>query len=182
MASRGVNKVILLGNLGNDPEVRYTPNGSAVATVSLATSESWRDKQSGELQERTEWHRIVFFNRLAEIVGEYLHKGSKIYVEGGLRTRKWTDKTGVERYTTEIIADEMHMLDSRSGGGQGGSGYTNRQHGGGSTPHAAPAGGGSAGHEMASADVGSFSSSPADNLNPEPALTGGLPPDDDVPF
>ena len=117
MASRGVNKVILIGNLGVDPEVRYTPSGSAVANISLATSEAWREKQSGELQERTEWHRVVFFNRLAEIVGEYLRKGSKIYVEGSLRTRKWTDKTGVDRFTTEIIADEMHMLDSRSGGG-----------------------------------------------------------------
>lgn len=114
--ARGVNKAILIGNLGNDPEVRYTPNGNAVANVTLATSMTWRDKQSGELQERTEWHRIVFFNRLAEIVGEYLRKGSKIYVEGSLRTRKWQDKTGVDRYTTEIIANEMHMLDSRSGG------------------------------------------------------------------
>ncbi len=115
--ARGVNKAILIGNLGNDPEVRYTPNGSAVATVSLATSETWRDKQSGELQDRTEWHRIVFFNRLAEIVGEYLHKGSKIYVEGSLRTRKWQDKNGIDRYTTEIIANEMHMLDAKSSSG-----------------------------------------------------------------
>lgn len=114
--ARGVNKVILIGNLGNDPEVRYTPSGSAVANVNLATSETWRDKTSGELQDRTEWHRVVFFNRLAEIVGEYLRKGSKIYVEGTLRTRKWTDKNGVERYTTEIIANEMHILDSRSSG------------------------------------------------------------------
>jgi single-strand DNA-binding protein len=113
--ARGVNKVILIGNLGNDPEVRYTPSGSAVANVNLATSETWRDKQSGELQDRTEWHRVVFFNRLAEIVGEYLRKGSKIYVEGTLRTRKWTDKNNIERYTTEIIANEMHILDSRSG-------------------------------------------------------------------
>lgn len=112
--ARGVNKVILIGNLGNDPEVRYTPGGSAVANANLATSETWRDKQSGELQDRTEWHRVVFFNRLAEIVGEYLRKGSKIYVEGTLRTRKWTDKNNVERYTTEIIANEMHILDSRN--------------------------------------------------------------------
>lgn len=112
--ARGVNKVILIGNLGNDPEVRYTPSGSAVANVNLATSETWRDKQSGELQDRTEWHRVVFFNRLAEIVGEYLRKGSKIYVEGTLRTRKWTDKNAIERYTTEIIANEMHILDSRN--------------------------------------------------------------------
>lgn len=111
--ARGVNKVILIGNLGNDPEVRYTPNGNAVANVTLATSMTWRDKQTGELQERTEWHRIVFFNRLAEIVGEYLRKGSKIYVEGSLRTRKWQDKSGIDRYTTEVIANEMHMLDNR---------------------------------------------------------------------
>lgn len=115
--ARGVNKVILIGNLGSDPEVRYTPNGNAVANISLATSEAWRDKQSGELQERTEWHRVVFFNRLAEIVGEFLHKGSKCYVEGSLRTRKWQDKTGQERYTTEIIATEMHILDGRAGSG-----------------------------------------------------------------
>lgn len=121
--ARGVNKVILIGNLGNDPEVRYTPSGNAVANVTLATSMTWRDKQTGELQERTEWHRIVFFNRLAEIVGEYLRKGSKIYVEGSLRTRKWQDKSGIDRYTTEVIANEMHILDSRqhSGGQQGSS-------------------------------------------------------------
>jgi len=115
--ARGVNKVILIGNLGNDPEVRYTPNGNAVANVTLATSTTWRDKQTGESQERTEWHRIAFFNRLAEIVGEFLHKGSKVYIEGSLRTRKWQDKNGVDRYTTEIIANEMHMLDSRRTGG-----------------------------------------------------------------
>lgn len=114
--ARGVNKVILIGNLGADPEVRYMPNGNAVANVTLATSASWRDKTSGELQERTEWHRIVFFNRLAEIVGEYLHKGSKIYIEGSLRTRKWQDKSGTDRYTTEIIANEMQILDSRASG------------------------------------------------------------------
>lgn len=119
--ARGINKVILIGNLGNDPEVRYTPNGSAVANVTLATSETWRDKQSGELQDRTEWHRVVFFGRLAEIVGEYLRKGSKIYVEGSLRTRKWQDKNGVDRYTTEIIANEMHMLDSRGAGNASGA-------------------------------------------------------------
>ena len=114
--ARGVNKVILIGNLGNDPEVRYTPSGSAVANIVLATSTSWRDKQTGELNERTEWHRLACFNRLAEIVGEFLHKGSKIYVEGSLRTRKWQDKNGIDRYTTEIIVNEMHMLDSRGGG------------------------------------------------------------------
>jgi single-strand DNA-binding protein len=112
-----VNKVILIGNLGADPEVRYMPNGGAVANVSLATSSAWKDKESGSLQERTEWHRVVFFGRLAEIVGEYLKKGSKVYVEGSLRTRKWQDKTGQERHTTEIIASEMHILDSKGGSG-----------------------------------------------------------------
>lgn len=110
--ARGVNKVILIGNLGADPEVRYMPNGSAVANISLATSTAWRDKQSGGLLERTEWHRIAFFNRLAEIVGEFLCKGSKIYIEGSLRTRKWQDKNGMDRYTTEIVANEMQMLEN----------------------------------------------------------------------
>ncbi len=112
--ARGVNKVLLIGNLGHDPEVRYTPNGHAIANVVIATSSAWRDKQSGELNERTEWHRIVFFNRLAEIVNEYLRKGSKVYVEGSLRTRKWQDKNGVDRYTTEIIANEMQILDNKN--------------------------------------------------------------------
>src|SRR3989338_6751693 len=111
--ARGINKVILIGNLGADPEVRYTPNNNPVVTVSVATSTGWKDKQTGENQERTEWHRVVFFNRLEEIVSEYLKKGSKVYVEGSLRTRKWTDKSGVEKYTTEIIANEMQMLDGR---------------------------------------------------------------------
>lgn len=116
MASRGVNKVILVGNLGNDPEVRYMPNGNAVANVSLATSDSWKDKNTGEQQERTEWHRVVFFNRLAEIVEQYVKKGSKIYVEGRLQTRSW-EQDGVKRYTTEIVANEMQMLDSRGSTG-----------------------------------------------------------------
>lgn len=112
--ARGVNKVILIGNLGRDPEIRYTPSGMAVANVTLATSESWKDKQSGEMQERTEWHRIVFYQRLAEIAGEYLRKGAKVFVEGRIRTSKWQDKTtGQDRYTTEIIADNMQMLDSK---------------------------------------------------------------------
>lgn len=115
--SRGINKVILIGNLGADPEIRYMPSGNAVGNVSLATSESWKDKTTGEAQEKTEWHRVSFFGRLAEIVGEYCRKGSKIYVEGRLQTRKWQDQNGVERYTTEIIANEMQMLDSKSMGG-----------------------------------------------------------------
>ncbi len=114
--ARGVNKVILVGNLGNDPDMRYTAGGAAVANISLATTDSWRDKESGEKQERTEWHRVVFFGRLAEIVGEYLRKGSQIYVEGRLQTRKWQDKEGTDRYTTEIVANDMQMLGSRSGG------------------------------------------------------------------
>jgi single-strand DNA-binding protein len=108
--SRGVNKAIIVGHLGQDPEVKYMPSGSAVANVSIATTESWKDKNSGEKQEKTEWHRVIFFGRLAEVVGEYMKKGSQVYVEGRLQTRKWTDKNGVERYTTEIVANEMQML------------------------------------------------------------------------
>ncbi len=115
-----VNKVILIGNLGKDPEVRYTPNGSAIATVTLATSRQWKNKESGERQEETEWHRVVFFDRLAEIAGEYLKKGKSIYVEGRLKTRKWQDKEGQDRYTTEIVANEMTMLGSKDGGGGAG--------------------------------------------------------------
>lgn len=114
--ARGVNKVILIGNLGQDPEVKYMPNGNAVANITVATSESWKDKNTGEQVDKTEWHRVVFFRRLAEIVGEYLKKGSKIYIEGKLQTRKWQDKNGKDNWTTEIIASEMQMLDSRGGG------------------------------------------------------------------
>ena len=113
MSSRGVNKVIIVGNLGNDPEVRATNNGGTVSTISVATSDSWKDKTTGEQQERTEWHRVVFFNRLAEIVRDYVKKGSKVYIEGRLQTRKWQDQEGKDRYTTEIVASEMQMLDSR---------------------------------------------------------------------
>jgi len=115
--ARGVNKVILVGNCGKDPDTRYTPSGSAVTNISIATSEQWTDKQSGQKQERTEWHNVVFFNRLAEIAGEYLRKGSQVYVEGSLRTRKWQDKSGNDRYTTEIVASEMQMLGGRGGAG-----------------------------------------------------------------
>jgi single-strand DNA-binding protein len=138
--ARGVNKVILIGNLGQDPEVKYMPNGGAVANVTIATSESWKDKNTGETQEKTEWHRVVFFRRLAEIVGEYLKKGSKVYIEGKLQTRKWQDQSGNDRYTTEIVANEMQMLDSRGGGG----GDFSKPSGGksaGQQPAAAPAGG-----------------------------------------
>jgi len=118
--ARGVNKAILIGHLGRDPEVRYSPSGAAVANVSIATTEAWKDKQTGEQQERTEWHRVVFFGRLAEIVGEYLKKGSQVYVEGRLQTRKWQDKEGNDRYTTEVVANDMQMLGGRGGGGGGG--------------------------------------------------------------
>ncbi len=130
--ARGINKVILVGNLGADPETRYTANNSAVTTVSLATTDSWRDKATGEQQERTEWHRVVFFNRLAEIAGEYLRKGRQVYVEGRLQTRKWQDQSGQDRYTTEVVASEMQMLGGRdegTGGGSGasGGGFRDRQ-------------------------------------------------------
>lgn len=115
--ARGINKVILIGNLGADPETKYMPSGNAVTNVNLATTDNWKDKQSGEMQERTEWHRVVFFNRLAEIAGEYLRKGSKVYVEGRLQTRKWQDQSGQDRFSTEIVAGEMQMLDSRGGSG-----------------------------------------------------------------
>ncbi len=120
MASRGVNKVILVGNLGQDPEVRYMPNGGAVANITLATSESWRDKATGEMKEQTEWHRVVLFGKLAEVASEYLRKGSQVYIEGQLRTRKWTDQSGQDRYTTEVVVNvggTMQMLGGRQGGG-----------------------------------------------------------------
>lgn len=117
MATRGINKVILIGNLGADPELRYMPNGGAVAGLRLATSETWKDKQTGQMQERTEWHRVTLYQRLGEIAGEYLRKGAKVYIEGSLRTRKWQDKDGQDRYTTEIVASEMQMLDGKGGDG-----------------------------------------------------------------
>ena len=131
--ARGINKVILIGNVGQDPEVKYMPSGGAVTNISVATSETWKDKNTGQPQERTEWHRVVFFNRLGEIAGEYLRKGSKVYIEGSLRTRKWQAQDGTDRYTTEIVANEMQMLDSRgdnSGsnmGGDYGQGYNQGQ-------------------------------------------------------
>ena len=115
--ARGVNKVILIGNIGKDPETRYSAGGGAITNLTLATSESWKDKQSGEMQERTEWHRVAMFGRLAEIAAEYLKKGSKVYIEGSLRTRKWQDQSGQDRYTTEIVASDMQMLDGRGTGG-----------------------------------------------------------------
>jgi single-strand DNA-binding protein len=118
--ARGINKVILIGNLGQDPESRTTPGGTTVTNIRIATSESWRDKQSGEMKEQTEWHTVVMWNRLGEIAAEYLKKGSQVYIEGRLRTRKWQDKTGNDRYSTEIVANEMQMMGGRGGGGGGG--------------------------------------------------------------
>ncbi len=115
--ARGINKVILIGNLGADPEVRHTAGGNSVANLSVATSESWRDKQTGQQQEKTEWHRVVLFGKVAEVAGEYLRKGSKAYFEGRIQTRKWQDRDGNDRYTTEIVANDMQMLDGRGGGG-----------------------------------------------------------------
>jgi len=117
--ARGINKVILIGNLGQDPEVRFTPSGTAVANLNLATSDTWMDKQSGQRQERTEWHRVVLFNKTAEIAQQYLKKGSKVYIEGRLQTRKWQDQSGQDKYSTEVVANDMQMLDSRGGDGGG---------------------------------------------------------------
>jgi single-strand DNA-binding protein len=134
MASRGINKVILIGNLGQDPEMRSFASGDAVCNIRVATSETWKDKNTGEPQERTEWHTVVAYRRLAEIMGQYLKKGSKVYIEGKLRTRKWQDQQGADRYTTEVVADEMQMLDSR--GGSGDFGGSSRSAGG--PPRSAP--------------------------------------------
>jgi single-strand DNA-binding protein len=155
--ARGINKVILVGNLGKDPETRYMPSGSAVTNLTLATSESWKDKQSGEQQERTEWHKIAMFGRLAEIAAEYLRKGSQVYIEGKLRTRKWQDKEGKDRWTTEIVADEMQMLGGKGGGASAGAGAA----------AGAAAGGGSSGGGRAAVND-----------------SGGPPGDfdDDIPF
>lgn len=158
--ARGINKVILVGNLGNDPEVRYLPNGDAVANISVATSESWKDKQTGETQERTEWHRVVLFRRLGEIAGEYLKKGSKVYVEGRLRTRKWQDQSGQDRYMTEIHGDELQMLDTRTGGG---------------APN-------TSGHESAPAYHNQQASSNAPATKPAGAKEPAPEFDDDIPF
>jgi single-strand DNA-binding protein len=155
--ARGINKVILVGNLGKDPDTRYMPNGKAVTNFSIATSESWTDKQSGDKQERTEWHNIVMFEKLAEIAAEYLRKGSQVYVEGSLRTRKWQDKEGKDRYTTEIVARDMQML-----GGRGG------------------AGGGSGGGSSGGAESRPSRQAPAEERAPPADDGGGF--DDDIPF
>ncbi|MGH8049495.1 MAG: single-stranded DNA-binding protein [Methylococcales bacterium] len=170
--ARGINKVILVGNLGNDPEVRYSQSGTAMTSISVATSESWKDKTSGEQQERTEWHRVKFFGRLAEIAGEYLKKGSQVYIEGKLRTDKYTDKAGVEKYSTDIIADEMQMLGGKMGGGEGGGGGSSRPMGGGAPRSSGGYGGGS----NESRGGGSSSNQMPPSRNDDPF------PEDDIPF
>ncbi len=166
--ARGINKVILIGNLGADPETRAMPSGTTVANLRVATSESWRDKQSGEQQERTEWHRVAFFGRLAEVAGEYLRKGSQVYIEGSLRTRKWQDKQGNERYSTEIIGNDLQMLGGRGGaGGAAGGGAAGGGAAGGA--EGARAGGGPAYAEESAAGGGSGRGTSEDF-------------DDDIPF
>ena len=180
MASRGVNKVILVGNLGQDPEVRYMPNGGAVANITLATSESWRDKQTGETKEKTEWHRVVLFGKLAEVAGEYLRKGSQVYIEGALQTRKWTDQAGVEKYTTEVVVNvggTMQMLGGRQNGGAGGGqGQSQGNNNGWGQPQQ-PQGGNqfSGGQQQQSRPQPQQNSAPAGN---EPPMDF----DDDIPF
>jgi single-strand DNA-binding protein len=173
-----VNKVILIGNVGRDPETRYSPNGGAICNVSIATTRSWKDKASGEKREETEWHRVVFFDRLAEIVQEYAKKGRALYVEGRLKTRKWQDKDGVEKYTTEIVAEEMQLLGSRDGGGgggggEGGGGYSRESAQGGGysrEPARAGGGGGGGGGGRSPAAAPKSGSGDFDNM------------DDDIPF
>lgn len=169
-----VNKVILVGNLGRDPETRYSPNGGAICNVSIATTRNWKDKASGERKEETEWHRVVFYDRLAEIAGEYLKKGRPVYVEGRLKTRKWTDKEGAEKFTTEIIAEEMQLLGSRDGGGGGGGGgggdYESGGGGGGGSYSREPASGGGGGGGGGSRPAAKKPAPNFDNM------------DDDIPF
>lgn len=173
MASRGVNKVILIGNLGQDPESRAMPSGKAVTNLRIATSETWRDKQTGEMKEQTEWHSVVMFDRLAEIAKDYLRKGSKVYIEGRLRTRKWQDKAGQDRYTTEITANELQMLDTKgAGGGMGGGegGAPRRASGGGSAGAGASSGGYDDDYGQSAPSGGGRGGSSAPDL------------DDDIPF
>ncbi|WEF11394.1 single-stranded DNA-binding protein SSB1 [Pectobacterium actinidiae] len=180
MASRGVNKVILVGNLGQDPEVRYMPNGGAVANITLATSESWRDKQTGEQKEKTEWHRVVLFGKLAEVAGEYLRKGSQVYIEGALQTRKWADQSGVERYTTEVVVNvggTMQMLGGRQGGGApaGGNAGGGQQQGGWGQPQQPQNGTSFSGGAQAQ-------QRPAQNSAPAQSNEPPMDFDDDIPF
>ncbi|MBG7622300.1 single-stranded DNA-binding protein [Herbaspirillum sp. AP02] len=173
-----VNKVIIVGNLGRDPETRYMPNGEAVTNIAVATTESWKDKNSGEKKELTEWHRITFYRKLAEIAGQYLKKGSQIYVEGRLQTRKWQDKEGVERYTTEIIADTMQMLGGRQGAG-GGGGMDEGGYGGGGG--GAGSYGGGAPRQSAGGNAGGGASAPRQQPAQRPAPNFS-DMDDDIPF
>ena len=170
-----INKVILIGNLGRDPEVRYTPNGAAICNVTIATSRNWKDKNSGEKVEETEWHRVVFFDRLAEIAGEYLKKGRSVYVEGRLKTRKWTDKDGVEKYTTEVMADNMQLLGSREGGGGG-------DEGGGGYGRGAQGGGGGDGERAERPERSAPAARPAASKPAPKSSTGFDDMDDDIPF
>ena len=167
-----INKVIIIGNLGKDPEVRYMPSGSAICNVTVATSRQWKNKESGEKMEETEWHRVSLFDRQAEIAGEYLKKGSSVYFEGRLKTRKWTDKEGVERYTTEIISDVMQLLGSRQGAGGGGG---DDEGGGGYSERAAP-------QRSAAASASRPQQAPAPRIAPKAASTGFDNMDDDIPF
>lgn len=183
--ARGVNKVILLGHVGGDPDVRYMPNGNAVTNVTLATSESWKDKQTGQQQERTEWHRVVFFGRLAEIAGEYLRKGSQVYVEGSLRTRKWQAQDGQERYTTEVVVDvngSMQLLGGRQGGQNDGSSGEGSSDNAASDPASAPEAASAGAKDKGKSkgyDKGKRKSSPAPA--PQPASDNDNF-DDDIPF
>src|SRR3981081_4060968 len=171
-----VNKVILVGNLGRDPETRYNPEGGAITNISVATTDTWKDKTSGEKQERTEWHRVVFFSRLAEIAGEYLKKGSQVYIEGSLRTRKWQDKQGNERYSTEIVANEMQMLGGGRGAGGGG--------GGGGMGGGAGGGGGAPGPASGAGSGGGRGGDPFPEYSHSEGAAGGARDDfdDDIPF
>ena len=176
MASRGVNKVILIGNLGQDPESRAMPSGKAVTNLRIATSETWRDKQTGEMKEQTEWHSVVMFDRLAEIAKDYLRKGSKVYIEGRLRTRKWQDKAGQDRYTTEITANELQMLDTKGAGGGMGGGMGGGE---GGAPRRASGGGGGGGASSGGYDDDYGQSAPSGG-----GRGGSSAPDldDDIPF
>ena len=176
--ARGINKVILVGNLGADPETRYTANGGAITNIRLATSEQWRDKQSGENQERTEWHRVVLFGKLGEIAGEYLKKGRQVYIEGSLRTNKYTDKDGIERYSTNIVANEMQMLGGPGGGGEGG--YSR---GGDEGGYSRGGGGGGAGGGYNRGErSGGASRAPQQNAPSRQAPPADGFEDDDIPF
>ncbi|ACS84534.1 single-stranded DNA-binding protein [Musicola paradisiaca] len=180
MASRGVNKVILLGHLGQDPEVRYMPNGGAVANITLATSESWRDKQTGEQKEKTEWHRVVLFGKLAEVAGEYLRKGSQVYIEGQLQTRKWQDQSGQDRYTTEIVVNvggTMQMIGGRAGGAApAGGGMGNNNTGGN------PQQGGWGQPQQPAASFSGGAQAPRPQSAPMPGNEPPMDFDDDIPF